>query len=118
MKSTLQTSFATNTHALTSKCIKSTLTIEKKHLHSTVEIHEMKQLSASHTTAQLQPISQVSQEKIPAVLQGYSTPPFEIKVTDVKVFCQSNKSQWLLLTMLHHVSSNYRVAKFVGPKRC
>lgn len=93
VKSTLQTSFATNTLALTSKCIKSTPLIGKKHLLSTAEIHEMTQHSASHTTAQLQTTSQVSQDKIPAVLQGHSTPPFDIKVTDIKVFCHSNKSQ-------------------------
>lgn len=80
----------------------------------------MAQLSASHTTAELQTISQASQDKAPAVLQGHSTPPFEIKVTDVKVFCHGNNSQWLFLIMLHLPVYLQTTGwqRFSGPKRC
>lgn len=90
--------------------------MEKMHLLSIAEIHEMTQFSTSHTTAQLQTISQVSQDRISAVLQGHTTPPFEIKVTDVKVFCHSNKSQWLSLIMFHLSFTYLCILKLQGGK--
>lgn len=98
MKRTLQTSFVANIHALASKHIKSTIIIEKS--ICAPQLRFPRWSSFQQAKAQFGTITQVSQDKFPADFQDHSTPPFEIRVTDFKVFCHSKKSHWLWLIFL------------------